>query len=96
MKVFFRYLYIGIPIAIVVCVIAQMVISNQMIVYGNEMGRISRRMSELQEQNDFLEKKLVQQQSIQRISAIAKRSGFVEATSYVAFTSDSYPVAIKR
>lgn len=96
MKVFFRYLYIAVPIAIIVCVIGQMVISNQMIVYGNELGRINRRIAELEEQNSYLNQKLVEQQAIQRISLEAKRLGLVESTSYMAFTSDSYPVAIKR
>lgn len=96
MKQLFRYLYIIVPIGIIVCVVGQMIISNQMIVYGNELGRINRRISELQEQNTVLEKRIVELKSMQRISKAAKQSGFVEASSYMAFTSDSFPVAIKR
>lgn len=96
MKLFFRYLYVIVPVAVIICVIAQMVISNQMIVYGNTLGQINRRIDELTEQNQYLKQRLVEQQSIKRISDESKRLGFVEATSYQAFTSDSYPIAIKR
>jgi hypothetical protein len=73
-----------------------MIVANQMIVYGNDLGRIANRIDELNEQNDLLSKKLIQQQSIQRVSYEAKKSGFVDAATYMAFTSDSFPVAIKR
>ncbi len=96
MKLFFRYLYGFVSVGIVLCIIAQMVISNQMIIYGNKLGQVNQRIDELQDQNNFLEKKLVEQQSVQRISTEAKRLGFVEPSTYLAFSSDSFPIAIKR
>lgn len=91
-----RYLYVIIPIFIVVSVVGQMVVSNQMIVYGTELSAINRRIAEIEEQNVYLRKLLVQQHSIARISEEAKKAGFTEASTYLAFTSDSFPVAIRR
>jgi cell division protein FtsL len=96
MRVFFRYLYIAVPLGIMICILAQLVISNQMIIYSNDLRRITLRVEELEEQNAVLKRMLVEQQSMRRIAQEAKKRGFVEATSYIAFTSDSFPVAIKR
>jgi cell division protein FtsL len=77
-------------------VFAHMIVANQMIVYGNDLGLINQRINELTEQNTYLSKQITKNSSIKRIAENAKLYGFVETTNYLAFDQDSYPIAIKR
>lgn len=83
-------------ISVVFTVFAHMIVANQMIVYGNQLGLLNRRISELKEQNTYLANQITENSSISRISELAKKYGFVEANNYLAFDKDSFPIAIKR
>lgn len=96
MKTVLRLLSFSVPIGILLCIIGQMVVANQMIVLANRLGQVNRRIDELTVQNEYLEKRLTDSSSIQRVNEQAKKLGFVDATQYLAFDEESYPVAIKR
>lgn len=96
MRLFFRLLYIGVPVSIFLSVVGQMIVANQMIVLGNKLAVMNRRIDELHGQNDYLKKRISQTTSIQRVAMQAKQMGFIDANSYIAFDSESFPIAIKR
>jgi cell division protein FtsL len=96
MKNVIRTLFVILPIAIVISLFVQMVVANQMIVLGDRLNRTERRISELEEQNDYLNRSLNTLSSITRVQTQAKGMGFKEPTSYIAFDPSLQPVALKR
>ncbi len=96
MKQSLRLLFILIPVGIFACVLIQMVVANEMIVLSNKLHRIDKRIVELEEQNTYLKQKVVTLSSIKRVSENAESLGFVHPSQVIAFTEDSFPVAIKR
>lgn len=96
MKQYIRLLFVIIPIGIFVCVLIQMVVANEMIVSSNKLRKTDNRIAELEEQNTYLKQQVVSLSSIKRVSEQAQAIGFVHASNVVAFTEDSFPVAIRR
>ncbi|MCX8009443.1 MAG: hypothetical protein N3A54_07180 [Patescibacteria group bacterium] len=96
MNTMLRLLSAIIPCGIVICLVLQLIISNQMTIYSNKLGYIQQRIRELEEQNDILRQRLAVQQSIHRISYEAKRLGFVEPTAYITMDANGFPIAIKK
>lgn len=91
-----RFLFLIVPIGIFVCVLLQMVTANEMIVVSSNLSNINRRISELEQQNTYLRQQVVQLSSIHRVSKEAKVMGMVDAKQVIAFTEDSFPIAIRR
>lgn len=73
-----------------------MVVANEMIVLSGQLHSIDTRIAELEEQNTYLRQHVVTLSSIKRVSEHAEALGFVHATNVIAFTEDSFPVAVKR
>ncbi len=91
-----RYAYICMTIGVVISFIIQLVVSNQMMIYSDKLAYITRRIQEVEEQNDMLRKILAEQQTIKRIAEEAKKRGFIEPSPNAIITIDSASVAIKR
>lgn len=96
MKIILRVLLVTVPIALFICVVAQMVIANETMVLGNKLKLVDKRITELKEQNDVLNRRVSELSSISRISTLAEKQGFVGAKNFIAFDTEQYPVAFKR
>jgi cell division protein FtsL len=96
MKQSLRLLFILIPVGIFACLLIQMIVANEMIVMSDRLHKVDKRISELEEQNTYLRQQVVTLSAIKRVSEQAEVLGFVHPTNVIAFTEDSFPVAIKR
>jgi hypothetical protein len=96
MKFVFRTLFILLPMGIVGFLMLQMVIANEMIVIGDRLAQTETRISQLEEQNEYLKRSLTALSSIKRVQTEAKSMGFIEPMSYIAFDQGLLPVALKR
>lgn len=96
MKQSIRFLLLSLPVVIFVCVLTQMIVANEMIVVSNRLHTVEKRLAEIEEQNTYLRQQVVQLSSITRVSKEAELLGFVDAKHVVAFTNESFPVAIRR
>lgn len=91
-----RYAYVCMAIGVVVSFIVQLAVSNQMTIYSDRMAYVTRRIQEIEEQNETLRKILAEQQSMKRIAEEAKKRGFVEPSPNAMITIDAASVAIRR
>jgi len=96
MKKILRTLFVILPIALVISVLVQMVVANEMIVLGNKLNGTENRITELEGENDYLQRSLNTLSSITRVQTLAKAMGFAEPTAYIAFDSSMLPMALKQ
>lgn len=96
MRTYLRLLIVGIPLGIFVCLLTQLVVANEMVVQSNKLHLINKRIAELEEQNAYMKQQIVTLSSIQRVSEQADSLGYIDTTNVVAFTADSFPVALNR
>jgi cell division protein FtsL len=96
MKTPLRILFVIIPIGIIVCFFAQMIVANEMIIISNNLRMVEKRIAEVEQQNTYIRQQVVTLSSIKRVSDEAEKMGFIPASNVIAFSEDSFPVAIKR
>ncbi len=88
----------GIPLLVVVLVVAQIVWSNTLVGSGKEVSAIDRDISELRQVNHQLAQQVASASSLITVAVRAKELGFVEPTrsQFVMIGSETLPVALAR
>lgn len=91
-----RIILTCIPLFVLGLFLIQLITANNLILHSETLKLVNKRISEIEEQNDYLKTTVTSLSSISRVETQARRMNMVESKNSTAFDSRNFSVAIKR